>query len=99
MVTEKVRLLVSSEDESTISYLMDIFKKYNDTSKTQFVMADKDMTERNVITEKLPNASLLICLFHTLRSLRREITTENGHNCCTNSHCTRVDFQASICTK
>ena len=39
-------------------------------------MADKDMTERNIITEKLPNAYLLICLFHTLRSFRREITTE-----------------------
>ena len=68
--------LVSSEDESTIGFLMDVFRKYNDTSKTQCVMADKDMTERNIITEKLPNAKLLICLFHTLRSFRREITTE-----------------------
>lgn len=68
--------LVSSEDEFTINFLMDVFKKYNDTSKTRCVMADKDLTERNIITEKLPNAYLLICLFHTLRSFRREITTE-----------------------
>ena len=68
--------LVSSEDEFTINFLMDVFKKYNDTSKMRCVMADKDLTERNIITEKLPNAYLLICLFHTLRSFRREITTE-----------------------
>jgi len=68
--------LVSSEDEPTISFLMDVFKKYNDTSTTQCVMANKDMTERDVITEKLPNAYLLICLFCTLRSFRHEITTE-----------------------
>ena len=65
--------LVSSEDESTISFLMDVFKKYNDTGNTRCVMADKDMNERSIITEKLPSASLLICLFHTLRTFRREI--------------------------
>ena len=56
--------LVSAEDESTISSLMDVFMKCNDMKKTQCVMADKDMTERNIIIEKLPNANLLICLFH-----------------------------------
>jgi len=39
-------------------------------------MADKDMAERNVLAEKIPNAVLLICLFHTLRTFRREITTD-----------------------
>ena len=68
--------LVSAEDECTIGYLMDVFMKWNDAKKTRCVMVDKDMTERNIITEKLPNANLLICLFHTLRSFRREITTE-----------------------
>ena len=39
--------------------------------------ADKDMTEREVLlSAKFPNAQLLICLFHTLRSFRREISTE-----------------------
>ena len=55
---------------------MDVFKKHNDTGNTKCIMADKDKVERDVLTEKIPNANLLICLFHTLRIFRREITTE-----------------------
>ena len=36
-------------------------------------MADKDIGERDVVKEQLPNASVL---FYALRSLRREITCE-----------------------
>jgi len=68
--------LVVNEDQSTISHLMDIFVKHNDTSQTRCIMADKDMTERNVLAEKIPNAVLLICLFHTLRTFCREVTTD-----------------------
>ena len=39
-------------------------------------MADKDIGERDVLKQSLPDASVLICLFHTLRSFRREITCE-----------------------
>ena len=39
-------------------------------------LTDKDMTEREVLAEKIPNAALMICLFHTLRTFHREITTE-----------------------
>ena len=68
--------LVVYEDKDTISHLMDIFVKHNDTANTKCIMADKDMTEREVLAEKIPNAALMICLFHTLRTFRREITTE-----------------------
>ena len=34
------------------------------------------MTEREVLAEKISNAALMICLFHTLRTFRCEITTE-----------------------
>ena len=69
--------LVACEDLATISFLMEKFKERNSNwSKVQVIMADKDMTERNVMAEKLPNASILICLFHTLRSFRREISIE-----------------------
>ena len=37
-------------------------------------MADKDISERDVIKSSIPDAAVLICLFHTLRSLRRELT-------------------------
>lgn len=40
------------------------------------IMADKDLTERAVIASELSNAQLLICLFHTMRSFKREISCE-----------------------
>ena len=39
-------------------------------------MADKDIGERQVLKESFPQAEVLICLFHALRSFRREITCE-----------------------
>lgn len=37
-------------------------------------MSDKDLNEREVIMQEIPDAQLLICLFHCFRSFRREIT-------------------------
>ena len=60
-----------------LSKMMDIFKKHNSAWKSvRILMSDKDMTERHVLAESFPDASLLICLFHTLRSFRREILVE-----------------------
>ena len=39
-------------------------------------MSDKDFTERTVFLTEFPQASLLICLFHTLRSIRQEVICE-----------------------
>ena len=39
-------------------------------------MSDIYMTERNILIEEIPQASLPICLFHTLHSFRREVNTE-----------------------
>ena len=39
-------------------------------------MADKELTERSVLTEKIPNAVMMICLFHTLRTFRHKITSD-----------------------
>ena len=67
---------VASEDRETISFLMDKFVKNNSKwSEVKAVMTDKDYTKREVLTNKVPNASLLICLFHTLRSFQREISS------------------------
>ena len=38
-------------------------------------MTDKDMAEREAIRQELPQASLLLCLFHVLRAMSREVTT------------------------
>ncbi|KAK2170206.1 hypothetical protein NP493_1158g00045 [Ridgeia piscesae] len=55
---------------------MDIFVRNSDAANVKCVMADKDMMECDVIREKLPGAALQICLFHVLRTFRREVTTE-----------------------
>ena len=69
--------LLASEDADSIRWMIDVFKKYNPRSKDVcVVMADKDIKERDVLKSCLPNATVLICLFHTLRSLRREVTCD-----------------------
>jgi len=48
-----------------------ILKQHNPSlSNTKCFMADKDMTERRVISETFPDATLQICLFHVLRTFR-----------------------------
>ena len=68
--------IAANEERATISALMDIFLKQADGDHVRVIMADKDMVERDVMTEKLPHAALQICLFHVLRTFRREITCE-----------------------
>ena len=68
--------LVATESKSMINQLTETFVSYNDASNTKCIMADKDMTERDLLSEKIPTAQLLICLFHVLRTFRREITCE-----------------------
>ena len=68
--------LTQCEDKETLRALMNELKKNENWSSIECIMSDKDMTERDVLIEHLPNAKLLICLFHTLRSMRREISSE-----------------------
>ena len=68
--------IVASEDRISIKNMVRIFKRHNSTDRTACIMSDKDMTERDVLSEEIPNAVLQICLFHTLRSFKREISTE-----------------------
>lgn len=69
--------LLVMEDQPSILWMMETFKKRNPAwSKVKVVMADKDMGERDVVKSALPSASILICLYHALRTFRREISTE-----------------------
>mgnify|MGYP003472603571 CR=1 FL=1 len=69
--------LTQFEDKETITELVQEFKKHNSRwSTTECIMSDKDMTERHVLSEQFPQSKLLICLFHTLRSMKREVSTE-----------------------
>lgn len=69
--------LTQFEDKETITELVQEFKKQNPNwNLTECIMSDKDMTERSVFSEQFPQANLLICLFHTLRTMRREISSD-----------------------
>ena len=70
-------MLVADEQRDNIKQIMSYFKQNNPNWQSiNCIMADKDMTERQVLKEELPQAGLLICLFHTMRSFRREVTTD-----------------------
>ena len=69
--------MVMSEDVISIKQMAQIFKKHNPNwSKTRTIMSDKDFIERDVLKSEFPQASILICLFHVLRTFRREVTCE-----------------------
>ena len=51
--------LLVTEDASSMTWMMDTFKKCNsDWEKVHVVMADKDIGERDVIKKCLPNVSV-----------------------------------------
>ena len=57
--------------------MVNTFKKHNSAyCSTRVIMTDKDMNERDVLSEAFPNATLQLCLFHVLRTFGREITVE-----------------------
>ena len=69
--------LITSEDAANIRAMTAIFQQHNEEwCKTVTIMADKDFTERNIFLQQFPQANLLICLFHVLKTFRREITSE-----------------------
>ena len=69
--------IVTDESKETIQTMMQMFKKHNQKWESiQCIMTDKDMNERNTMIHELPNASLQICLFHVLKTFKREVTCE-----------------------
>lgn len=71
-----VTLLVA-EDQESMEWMMNAFKRNNPNwTDVRIVMAYKDIGERDVVKSLLPSASVLICLFHALRTFRREVSCE-----------------------
>ena len=67
--------ILVAEDAASIKWMLESFKKLNSKwDQIQVVMADKDMKERAVVKECIPQCSILICLFHVLRTFKREVT-------------------------
>ena len=65
------------ETEGAITKMVETFRSHNcNWIQMKVVISDKDFTERMVLKKDFPAASLIICLFHTLRTLRREVTCD-----------------------
>nr|XP_047146225.1 zinc finger SWIM domain-containing protein 1-like [Hydra vulgaris] len=68
--------LTASEDCVSLSAMFEIFKEKNiNWSKISSVFTYKDMTEHECIKHAFPQINLLLCIFHVLRCMSREITT------------------------
>ena len=69
--------ILAEETQSVIESAVTIFKRFNPRwTDTKVITSDKDFTERDAFKNCFPEASLNICLYHTLRSFRREITCD-----------------------
>lgn len=62
------------ETAASLKWLLSKFKElFPAWNNIRCFMADKDLLERDLLKEYFPNAKVLICSFHTLRTFRREI--------------------------
>lgn len=69
--------VVADETKELITNLVKAFQRLNsEWTSTRVIMADKDFQERQVFSSCFPDAQLTICLFHVLRTFRREITID-----------------------
>lgn len=69
--------LVSDETRETISTMVQAFNQYNPLwENVKTIMLDKDFVKRSVMRDEFPKASLVICLFCVLRTLRCEVTCD-----------------------
>ena len=76
--SEIVAVYISvNEDTETLTSLVQVFQKNNPAwGKTKTILTDKDLTERSIYANLFPDAKLQLCLFHVLKSMRREIHCE-----------------------
>ncbi|KAL1472595.1 hypothetical protein MTO96_039226 [Rhipicephalus appendiculatus] len=74
-----VAILVN-ESAPTIKWMLDKFKELHPSwTRIKCVMADKDLLERDLLKESFPQSKVLICVFHTLKTFRREIACNKMH--------------------
>lgn len=66
--------IVKSESKLCVGTMLKYFKECNsDWDKIQVMIGDKDFADRIVFKDNFPSARLSICLFHALRTFKREI--------------------------
>ena len=65
--------LVVNECKETLQWILETFAKNNARSTSiRVVMADKDITERGIVSKTF-GVPVLICLFHALKAFKREL--------------------------
>lgn len=62
------------ETKEKLTRIMEIFGDYNDVSKIEVVMIDKDLTEISLLREKLPNAHIQLCSFHLMKYFKTRVS-------------------------
>ena len=69
--------MLATEDEESLTWMFQTLKDRNpDMYRVRVIVTDKDMKERHALHACFPDARLLLCLFHTLKAFRREVTCE-----------------------
>ena len=69
--------ILPDELKSTVENILKVYLKHNELwTETKVIMSDKDFVEKEAFSKCFVNASLLICLYYTLRSFRGEVTCE-----------------------
>ncbi|XP_049514021.1 uncharacterized protein LOC125941116 [Dermacentor silvarum] len=70
-------ILCAGEDEATLQALFSRFNVNNrSTTDTKVIMTDKYFVKRKTLKTAFPCAASTVCLFHVLRTFRREVTVE-----------------------
>ena len=65
------------ETEESMGKMIQVFKSHNPAwASSRVLISDKDGSERAVFAKVFPGICLQLCLFHVLRSFRREITCD-----------------------
>ena len=65
------------ETNESMTKMVEVFKLHNPAwVSSRVLISDKDCSERAIFTKEFPGICLQLCLFHVLRSFRREITCD-----------------------
>lgn len=77
MVKEIATFIVITEEEQMVRQMIQLFKTKNQNGERQ-LCKQKDMVERNVFTEEIPNANLQMSVFRIFKPrkwvLQRKVT-------------------------
>ena len=67
--------LVINECAETVTKLMEVFVKYNQSqaSHVESVIIDKDFSEIKAVKSVLPEAKIIICKFHVIQAIQRAL--------------------------